>query len=142
MRIQEILRHKGHDVVTIPQDRSALDAVMLLVEHNIGGVMVVDADRPIGILTERDILRLTARAAGRLDTVTVASAMTRDLVTATADIELHDAMGLMTRHKIRHLPVLDGERLAGMVSIGDLVDACRTAAEQENDHLREYIQGG
>ena len=140
MTIQEILRSKGSHVVTISQHRTALDAVMLLVDHNIGGVIVVGAGRPIGILTERDILRLTARAPGRLDSVTVGSVMTRELVTASPDQELHDAMRLMTDNKIRHLPILDGDQLVGIMSIGDLVDACRTAAEHENTHLREYIQ--
>ena len=141
MKIQQILRSKGHDVVMIREDRSVLDAVMLLVEHNLGGVMIVDARRPVGILTERDILRLTARAAGELASVSVGSVMTRALITATPDHDLHDAMGLMSTHKIRHLPVLEGERLVGIVSIGDLVNACRTQAEQENVYLREYIQG-
>jgi len=141
MKIRQILRSKGHDVVTINADRSALDAVMLLVDRNIGGVMIVDAGRPVGILTERDILRLTAQSPGELGTVSVGSIMTRTLITATPEHDLNDAMSLMSRHKIRHLPILDGGRLAGIVSIGDLVNACLTLAEEENVHLREYIQG-
>ena len=141
MKIEEILRNKGHDVVTVTEDRTVLEAVQILVENNIGGLVVVDADRPIGILTERDILRLTARAPGELGTIEVGSVMTRELITASPDQQLPEMMDLMTESKIRHLPVLEGDRLAGIVSIGDLLNACRVVAEQENTHLRQYIHG-
>ncbi len=141
MTIQEILGRKGRDVITVAPDRSVYDAARILVEHNIGGLVVMTGERPVGILTERDILRLTTRAPGRLDTITVESAMTRDLVTATPADDLQHAMSLMTTRKIRHLPVVEAGRLAGIVSIGDLVNACRLMAEDENLHLRGYIQG-
>ena len=141
MTILEILRHKGHDVITITPEKSVLDAVMTLVEYNIGGLVVVSGDRPVGILTERDVLRLTARTPGQLASIPVASAMTRKLITATPDQKLHEAMRLMTECKIRHLPVLDGDDLVGIVSIGDLVNACRQLAEEENLHLHGYIRG-
>jgi CBS domain-containing protein len=141
MRLQEILDRKGHDVITITPDRSVLQAVELLVEHNIGGVVVVEEGSLVGILTERDVLRLTARTPGALDALTVAETMTRELVTGLADDDMLDVMGLMTRRRIRHLPILDEGRLAGIVSIGDLVNACRRTAEEENQHMREYIQG-
>ena len=141
MKIQEILHSKGHSVITIAENRTVLEAAKILVEHNIGGLVVVDGDRPIGILTERDVLRLTARTAGRLGSITVSSVMTRELVTTTPEDQLTAAMEVMTEQKIRHLPVIDGERLAGIVSIGDLLNACRIVAEQENMLLRDYIQG-
>jgi len=139
--ILDILRRKAPGVVTITQDRSVLEAVSRLVEHNIGGLVVVSGDRPIGILTERDILRLSARAPNQLQSFTVGAVMTRDLVTATPKQDHREAMDLMTARRIRHLPVLDGEVLSGIVSIGDLVNACRHEAEEENLHLRGYIQG-
>lgn len=141
MTIADILRHKGRGVVTITQDCSVLDAVHVLVENNIGGLIVIDGDRPIGILTERDVLRLTARSAGQLESFTIGSVMTRDLVTATPAHRLQQAMTLMTERRIRHLPVLEDQALVGIVSIGDLVNACRSEAEEENGHLRGYIQG-
>ena len=141
MTLFDILRHKGSRVMTITQDRTVLEAVTRLVEHNIGSLVVVAGDRPIGILTERDVLRLSARAPNQLHAFTVGAVMTRDLVTATPHEDLREAMGVMLTRRIRHLPVLDGEALAGIVSIGDLVDACREEAEEENHHLRGYIQG-
>jgi CBS domain-containing protein len=141
MTILEILGHKDRSVITIAPDRSVLDAVMTLVEHNIGGLVVVSGEQPVGILTERDVLRLTARTPGALHTIPVESAMTRSLVTATPTDDLRQAMALMTSRKIRHLPVLDAGQLVGIVSIGDLVNACRLLAEDENLHLKGYIQG-
>lgn len=142
MKIREILRHKGHEVVTTSGTESVIAAVRLLVEHNIGGVVVVDEDGVAGILTERDILRLTARVPGELETLSVESAMTTDVITVTPDDELHHVMDLMTQHRIRHVPVIEGGKLGGIVTIGDVVNACRQLAEAENVQMREYIQGG
>ncbi len=144
MKIEEILRSKGHDVVTITESRTVLEAAQALVEHNIGGLVVTEGTRgtrPTGILTERDILRLTARTPGELDSIQVGAVMTRELITAGPRDELLRVMDVMTENKIRHLPVLDEDRLIGIISIGDLVNACRVLAEEENSQLREYIQG-
>ena len=141
MRIEEILRNKGHDVVTITESQSVLDAVQVLVDHNIGGLVVTEGERPTGILTERDILRLTARSPGELGSIQVRAVMTRELITAKPDDGLPDMMRVMTENKIRHLPVMDGDRLVGIISIGDLLNACRAVAEDENLQLRQYIQG-
>ncbi len=141
MKIEEILRSKGHDVVTITESRTVLEAAQALVEHNIGGLVVTEGTHPTGILTERDILRLTARTPDALDSIQVGTVMTRDLITAGPRDELLRVMDVMTENKIRHLPVLDEDRLIGIISIGDLVNACRVLAEEENSQLRGYIQG-
>ncbi len=141
MRIEEILRSKGHDVVTITESKSVLDAARVLVDHNIGGLVVMEGERLTGILTERDILRLTARNPGELGSIQVGSVMTRELITAKPEDQLAEMMDVMTERKIRHLPVMAGDRLTGIISIGDLVNACRVAAEEENSQLRQYIQG-
>ena len=141
MKILEILSDKGHEVITIAQDRTVLEAAEVLVEHNIGGLVVTDGGRLSGIVTERDILRTTARSPGRLGFMEVSQVMTREVITAGPEQELMEMMDVMTENRIRHLPVLDGDRLAGIISIGDLVNACRVVAEEENSHLRGYIQG-
>ncbi len=141
MKIEEILRRKGHDVVTITESHSVLEAVQVLVSHNIGGLVVAEGSHPTGILTERDILRLTARSPGELGSIQVGAVMTRELITATPEDRVPDMMDVMTQNKIRHLPVMEGERLIGIISIGDLVNACRVSAEEENSQLRHYIQG-
>ena len=108
MKIDEILCNKGHDVITITESESVLAAVEVLVEHNIGGLVVTEGDRPTGILTERDILRLTARSPGELGSIQVGSVMTRELITATPEDDLSQIMDVMTENRIRHLPVLEG----------------------------------
>ena len=140
MKIKEILRNKGHDVVTITETRSVLAAAQALVDHNIGGVLVTDGELLKGILTERDILRVTARSPGELDSILVDTVMTRELITAKPEDELTEVMDVMTQNKIRHLPILEGDRLVGIISIGDLVNACLVVAEDENSQLLQYIQ--
>ncbi|HKJ02833.1 MAG TPA: CBS domain-containing protein [Longimicrobiales bacterium] len=142
MNILDILERKGHDVVTITEDRSVLDAARKLVEYGIGGLVVTYDDKPTGIITERDILRRTASTPGELGTTPVGAAMTRDLVVADPDDGLREIMEVMTQRRVRHLPVVRDGQLLGIVSIGDLIKACLTLAEDENAHLRQYIHGG
>ncbi|MEQ9401023.1 MAG: CBS domain-containing protein [Longimicrobiales bacterium] len=141
MRLREILQQKGRSVVGIGADRTVLEAARTLVEHGIGSLVVQDDGHLLGIITERDILRLTARSVPLEETL-VRTAMTVDVVTTTPDAELQATMTTMTERRIRHLPVLSEDGgLEGLVSIGDLLNACRVEAEAENTHLREYIQG-
>lgn len=141
MKLEKILRGKGHDVVTITESPSVLEAARVLVEHNVGGLVVMEGEQATGILTERDLLRLTAERPNELGSIQVGSVMTRAMITASPEDELVDMMDVMTKNKIRHLPVMEGGRLIGIVSIGDLVNACRIVAEGENSQLRDYIQG-
>lgn len=141
MHLSDILRTKGSAVVTITPDRTALDAARLLVEHNIGAVVVVEAGAPVGILSERDLLRLTAKSPQELERTPVADIMTRDVVFAQEADGLVSAMETMTSHRIRHLPVTREAALVGIVSIGDVVNALRTEIESENEHLKQYVSG-
>ena len=142
MKIRDILRHKGCDVVTASTADSVLHTVRVLVDHNIGGVVVVDGEEVIGILTERDILRLVARKPDELQALEVGQVMTRDVIKLAPDDDLAHVMEVMTENRIRHLPVIEEGRLAGIVTIGDVVNAFRRVAEDENVHLRQYIQAG
>lgn len=141
MKVRDILRQKGHEVVTTTPDQSVLEAMRVLVEHNIGSVVVIRGEEILGILTERDVLRLGARDPELLGTTRVGEAMTTDIVVGVAEDEIDYVMSVMTENRIRHLPVMGEGRLAGIVSIGDLVNACRREAEVENRYLREYIRG-
>lgn len=140
MRIADILRTKGASVVTIEPDRSVQDAMRLLVEHNIGSVVVVQ-DGIRGILSERDILRAAAADVQRLTTARVHELMTADVITITADSDVRSAMDTMAERRIRHLPVLENGALCGMLSIGDVVNALRQNVETENRQLHAYIAG-
>lgn len=141
MRIRDILRKKGHDVVTASAGETVLDAVERLVEHNIGAVVVVEGDEVAGILSERDVLQLTARAADALSDTTVGEIMSTDLVIGVEDDDLDYVMEIMTRNRVRHLPILRDGTLRGILSIGDVVNACRREVEAENRHLKDYIRG-
>ena len=142
MKIRDILRHKGHDVVTASTGDSILQAVRVLVDHNIGGVVVVEGGEVIGILTERDILRLVASKPDELQALEVGQVMTRNVIKLAPDDDLAHIMEVMTENRIRHLPVIEEGRLAGIVTIGDVVNAFRRVAEDENAHLRQYIKAG
>ena len=141
MRLSDILRAKGSSVVTIAPDRTVLEAIRTLVDHNIGAVVVVEEDDPVGILSERDILRLTAEGPGGVARTLVQDVMTHEVVYSTEDDTLKGAMETMTLHRIRHLPVVADGALVGIVSIGDVVNALRKGFEVENRHLKEYIAG-
>lgn len=141
MQLRDILRRKGSDVVTASPDQTVLEAMRILVAHGIGAVVVMEGDRIRGILSERDVLRLGSRDPSLLSSTPVGEAMTADLVIGVADDDMHYAMNVMTENRIRHLPIVRDGRLDGIVSIGDLVNACRSQAEFENRHLKDYIQG-
>lgn len=141
MLISDILRSKGSHVVTVGPDCTILDLIRTLVEHNIGATVVEEGGRPIGIVSERDILRLTARGPTDLALIPARSLMTRDLVTSAPDDDLDRVMHLMTDHRVRHLPILDDGRLVGIVSIGDVVNRLRSEIEDTNRHLMSYIAG-
>ena len=141
MRIREVLDRKGGSVVTIEPDRTVHDAMRILVENNIGSVIVTQDGRTVGILTERDVLRLGAESPESLATTLVGEAMTRELVVGVVDDLVDYAAGVMTSNRVRHLPILDGERLTGVLSIGDVVNALKQETEVENRYLRDYIQG-
>ncbi len=141
MRIREVLDHKGMSVVTVEPDRTVLDAMRILVEHNIGSVIVTHEGTILGILTERDVLRLGATQPDSLTTTLVAEAMTKELVVGVAEDLVDYAAGVMTANRIRHLPIVDGDCLTGVVSIGDVVNALKQEKEVENRYLRQYIQG-
>jgi CBS domain-containing protein len=141
MKVREILAIKGEQIHTIEPERTILDAVALLVEHGIGALLVRDAAGAVaGIISERDVLRVSRDRSGVLGTIRVADVMTRDLIVCVPDDDVDYAMGIVTKNRVRHLPVMDDGRVAGMISIGDLVKARLDAAEYENRYLREYIE--
>lgn len=143
MQVREILARKGTDVVTVSSDDTVARAVEVLVKHDIGSVVVTDENQVLGILTERDILRLTADGPAAVPDTPVAEAMTpeEELLVGSPDDDIHYCMDVMTENRVRHLPVMEGAELRGIVSIGDVVNACRRDAEHENRYLKDYIRG-
>jgi CBS domain-containing protein len=144
MKLADILAHKGYKVHSIRPSASLAEVVQVLVRHNIGSLMVCedeDCKRMLGIITERDILRACAARRGPLEGTAVADAMTTNVVTGSPCDSVEDTMGLMTEHRIRHLPVLENDELVGIVSIGDIVKAQHDALTMENHYLKSYLHG-
>jgi CBS domain-containing protein len=141
MKIRELLEKKGYEVVTVPPSLPFQDAMRLLVEHNIGSVVVAEDQVVQGILTERDVLRLAAKDPVAMASLKVEDIMTRDVVVGLPEDTVDYVMEIMTRNRIRHLPVVDDGWMHGILSIGDVVDALRTKVEVENRYMRDYIQG-
>src|SRR5262245_1698310 len=138
MKVREILAIKGEHVHTIEPDRTILDAVVLLVEHGIGALLVRDAGGAVaGIISERDVLRLCRGRSRALDSMRIGDVMPRDLVICVPDGDIDYAMGIVTKNRVRHLPVMDGDRVARMISIGDLVKARLDAGR-----VRESLPAG
>lgn len=142
MTIAAILRDKGSDVVTLAPDMTVADAVRLFAERRIGAAPVMgEAGQVLGVFSERDVMHcLQARGAAALD-APVADAMTAPAISVAPEQPVIAALSLMTRRRIRHLPVLDGNRLVGFVSIGDLVKHRIDRIEAEAAAMRDYIAG-
>jgi CBS domain-containing protein len=140
MTVKAILSRKGNDVFTIEPSVTLSGAVKTLAEHRIGAVVVVGPDAQVaGILSERDIVRaLAQRGPGALEEP-VAEVMTRKVVTCAESDTVAALMERMTKGKFRHLPVIDRGRLAGLVSIGDIVKFRVEEMEHESNALKEYI---
>lgn len=143
MNVEEILARKGSDEVhTIEPERTVQDAIARLVERNIGALVVAGENGdPVGIVTERDILRCCAGRPDRLASTLVSEIMTRDLIVGESGDDIDYVMGVMTKNRIRHLPVVRDGALVGMVSIGDVVNVQLHETRYENRHLRNYIAG-
>ena len=142
LSLSTVLSHKGRDVVSIGPDATVFEAISRMVENNVGAIVVVDGDALAGVFTERDYLRRIALEGRTSRETKVADAMTADVVTVEPDASVDACLGLMTARKIRHLPVLDGGALVGVVSIGDCVRANAEEALSEADELRRFVSGG
>jgi len=138
--IGEILAGKRlHSVVTVGANDSVLEAVRRMDEANTGSVVVLEGKRLAGIFTERDLMRRVVLRGHDVASTPVSEVMTRDLIFTRADEGGEEAMSKMTRHRCRHLPVIDGETLVGLVSIGDLMKEISDEQSVEIHFLKEYI---
>lgn len=143
MLVKHILREKGRDVVTIAGDATLSEAARLLARRRIGAVVVRDGDEPVaGILSERDIIGALAEKSVNALTQPVSAYMTRRVSTCSETDTVEDLMELMTRRRFRHIPVVEDDRLVGIVSIGDVVKSRIDETVREAASLRDYIAAG
>ncbi|MCT8990960.1 CBS domain-containing protein [Chelativorans sp. SCAU2101] len=140
MTVKAILDAKGRDVVTIAASRTLREAVSLLAEHRIGALVVtVDDDRISGILSERDIVRAIGREGAEVLEKPVSAVMTARVQVCRESHTVNEVMQIMTEGRFRHLPVEKDGRLAGIVSIGDVVKRRIEEVEREAEEIRTYI---
>jgi CBS domain-containing protein len=139
--IGALLHHKGAQVHTIDPEATVFEAIQLMADRNIGALVAMAGGRVVGMLSERDYTRKVVLKGKSSKDTRVRELLSSPVITVTPAHSVEECMRLMTSHRIRHLPVLEGEALAGVVSIGDLVNWTISAQSQEIDQLKTYITG-
>ncbi|HEU4362340.1 MAG TPA: CBS domain-containing protein [Mycobacterium sp.] len=142
MRIADVLRNKGAAVVTIHPDATVTELLAGLAEHNIGAMVVVGPDGVQGVVSERDVVRELHNKGGGVLGRPVSTIMTTLVATCTKADSADDLSVLMTEKRVRHVPVLEDDRLVGIVSIGDVVKSRIEELQDEHAQLRSYITQG
>lgn len=140
MTISAILARKAEKLLSVQCDTPVRDALKLLADNKIGSLPVLKDGRVVGIMSERDIIYCLASDGSPMLEWPVERVMTSPAITVTPDVPALSALSMMSRKRIRHLPVVQGERLIGIVSIGDLVAYRIARIEEEAEAMRTYIQ--
>lgn len=140
MKVKDILAAKGSRVITIEKDTPVLDAMAIFSANRVGSLLVVDKDENIlGIIAARDVLMAVINHLEQIKTITVEKIMTTNLIVGTEDDTIHYIEAIMTENRIRHVPIVEGNKLKGLVSIGDVVKALMKETHVENRYLKDYI---
>jgi len=139
--VNEILAAKGREVFTTTPDAPVYDALVLMAQKNVGALVVVENDTVAGILSERDYARKVILRGESSKELPVQKIMSRRVICVSPEMGIEECMALMTGQRIRHLPVLKGERLVGVISIGDIVKALMAEQEFIIEQLEDYIRG-
>ena len=141
MKISTILKTKGEQVYTISSDATMKDMVNEMLARRAGSLLVVDGDgKTLGIVTERDLLRNLRKLGADWEGLKVDALMSRDVVFGNINDTIDEVMSVMTERRIRHLPVMDGEQLAGVLSMGDIIKAALNESTFQNKLLKTYIK--
>ncbi len=137
--LKMLLKGKGHHVWSVHPDDTVLNAIRVLAEKDIGALIVIDDDKPVGIFTERDYARnVYLKGRSSLETA-VRDIMVAPVICARPDQTIEECMALMTEKRFRHLPVMDGDELVGMVSIGDLVKSVIADQQFTIEQLEQFV---
>lgn len=138
--VAEILKAKKKQLSTITPDKTVQDAVNLMVERRIGSLVVVDPKSElVGIITERDVLRQCAKDPTKLSQVKVGEVMTKEVIVGKLDDSVKFVEEAMTARRIRHMPIVEGQRVTGMISIGDVVQSLLDESSAEANDLRDHL---
>jgi CBS domain-containing protein len=139
--VKQLLEDKGHDVWSVSPDSSVLDAIKEMADKQVGALLVLDHGKPVGIVSERDYARKVILQGRSSQETPVKEIMTTRVVCARPDLNFEECMAIMTDRRIRHLPVMEGDRVLGMISIGDLVKAIIADQQFMINQLERYIAG-
>ena len=139
--IQSILQDKGPNVWTISPDATVFEAILLMAEKNVGALLVLSGNQLLGVISERDYTRKVAIKGKNSRETRVREILSTSCISASPFHTVEDCMRLMTNHRVRHLPVLEGEKVTGIVSIGDLVNWTISAQNEAIHQLESYISG-
>ena len=137
--VKQLLEDKGHDVHAIGPDASVYDALKLMADKEVGALVVLDDGAVVGVISERDYARKVILKGGSSKKMAVKEIMTTRVIYTRPDQSIEECMVLMTEKRVRHLPVMDGDQLAGVVSIGDLVKAIIAEQQFIIEQLEQYI---
>jgi len=139
--VRQLLGAKSPEIHAVPPDVAVVQAIRLMAEKGIGAVLVMEGRRLVGILSERDYARKIVLMDRSSATTPVREIMTAELVTVAPTVTVEQCLELVTDRRIRHLPVLDGDEVVGVISIGDLVKSVIAQQRQELGQLQQYITG-
>jgi CBS domain-containing protein len=141
--VRDVLYAKSSDIFTIDEEKSIADAITQMVERGVGSLIVTTGGVPVGMFTERDVLKVWKGQPGefKFKDIPVSKGMTKDPIVVSPKDDIDYLMSIMTKNRIRHLPVVDEDRVVGMISIRDVVRAQVTNLKVENHYLKEYISG-
>jgi len=140
-KVADLLRFKGREVWSIDLDSSVYDAMRLMATKEIGALLVAKDNKSVGIISERDYARKIILKGRASDTTLVNEIMTSPIISVEPDCSIDDCMEIMTERRIRHLPVIKGEELLGLISMGDIVKSVIAEQQDTINHLERYIIG-
>ena len=141
INVRDILRDKGTTVYSISPDDTVYDALKIMAEKNIGSLVVLKEGRIAGVISERDYARKIVLKNKFSKETKVEEIMTGEVATVTPDVDLEQCMGLVTEKRLRHLPVVENDRVVGIISIGDIVKGIIDHKERIIEQLESYIKG-
>ena len=140
--VRQILETKGHDIWSVAPDAAVFDAIKLMADKNVGALIVLDGDKLKGIISERDYARKVILKGKSSKETLVKGIMSTDVITILPESSINECMALMTLKRIRHLPVIEHDKLLGIISIGDVIKAIIAEQEFTIKQLENYITGG
>ncbi len=140
--VSAVLHHKGSEIWSVPAEATVFDAIKIMADKNIGALLVMSGGKLAGVFTERDYVRKVVLQGKTSKETRVREIISSEVISVGLHHSIEECMKLMTDHRVRHLPVVEGEKVVGLISIGDLVKSKIAESEAEAENLKAYISAG